>query len=582
MTAVPFDVTPDSSLDLDLDALLGGSNSLLNLYDFGCQNPQDSCRRVSSSSPGLGTEPTGESVCVAHAPPGAPPLGNLLTQRFSTPTQTSPNPFFISSDTCPVPPHVTLNEFHRHGRLDLSHLSDDPADWTLQQRRDVLNLLKRHMQNEGHVSARASVCGYKVSPAVGQVEVWQRAVTDPLGLRSKIAHYRGIRSCGCRHECVYCSRRAGRKDVLRLHKAAYGHIAKGRALYMAALTLPHNADDEPEDLLNVLMTAWQLFNSGRKTAPFSRHHCSGWTRTLEVTYGPNGAHFHLHVLIFRESRWAGTTVHMDGRPDLISQRLLPQVEGARMEDDGTPVVVAPLSICASPLAVWWESTVRRWKSSVEKAFRKVLNQERVCMVRFQDLRSVSSVSSLARYLSKQGLGVAFEMGYGFAKRGRRKGRRTPFQLLFDVATEGNSADVELWRKHRKLMHGTRVLASSMSSIRAPVERDPFKRYADVEPPPLERADGWKLERAERVLSLSPWVYRALWRRDATLELLHHVEACDPSMVQALLDFHCHDRVPGSLCPNWQHADDLVGKALHALRAWRVQSPDGRGPVPAAA
>lgn len=552
----------------DLDDLLGGflDEVYVDHDPALCpEHSQDACGCV--LSPGLGStsNPTAYVTRVVCAAAGVVLLGNM-TPNVSTSTDTG--------FACIVPCRSRVNNFPRHARLDVSHLPDDPSTWTPQQRRDLLHDLRRHMQRCGHVGSRAAKCGYRLVSRADGVTIWQRSATSPDGVESAQAHYRGIRSCGSRHECLYCARRAAHDDVARLSRAAYGHIKAGRALYLATFTMPHSATDDPAELLEVLTRAFQLFNSGRGVAPLSHHHCSGWVRSLEVTYGPNGPHFHFHVLIFREERWGGTLVNTDGSPDEVSQRLLPQLERVRVDDaTGQAVPVAPLSICDSPLARWWEATAQRWVSSVHKAFKKVTGEEdRVCMVRHQHLMALSSVSTLPRYLAKQGLGLSFEMGYSVAKVGRSTGRRSPFQVLYDAATGGLDVDVQLWKQHCSLMKGRSLLTASRSVSGSALERNPFHRYAEEEVPEVPRADGWELGVASAVVLLAGWVYQSLWRKRVELEVLQAVEQLGGAAVQAVFDDLCHTRVPSSYYPVHDHADRLVGPAVDAIRGLLRQPP----------
>lgn len=122
-----------------------------------------------------------------------------------------------------------------------------------------------------------------VDLTTGDVEAWTR----------------GTVTCGSIWVCPPCSAtiRDGRADQL---KALLGeHLAARGGVEFITLTLRHGFGDDLGALLSALTYAWtQVMN---RTAMRKRRERLGWlgaVRAVEITYGGNGWHPHLHVAAF--------------------------------------------------------------------------------------------------------------------------------------------------------------------------------------------------------------------------------------------------------------------------------------------
>jgi hypothetical protein len=110
------------------------------------------------------------------------------------------------------------------------------------------------------------------------------------------AHMVGVLRCGNVHTCPTCRATiAGvRRDEVKRAVEWHGH----EGVRMVTLTLRHGMGDDLRQLRRGLANAWRKFASG---APWLRAKAEwglvGSIRALEVTYGRNGFHPHLHVLL---------------------------------------------------------------------------------------------------------------------------------------------------------------------------------------------------------------------------------------------------------------------------------------------
>lgn len=110
----------------------------------------------------------------------------------------------------------------------------------------------------------------------------------------------GVGRCDSLAECPVCSvavaaRRAEElKGVVRRYERAGAGV-----VYMATMTAPHRLRDDVRKLREALTSSWRcVWNGKRGQLAKRRYDIQGTVRALEVTYGENGAHPHLHVLLF--------------------------------------------------------------------------------------------------------------------------------------------------------------------------------------------------------------------------------------------------------------------------------------------
>lgn len=547
----------DSSCDVDTEEIPTIEEILERGADIFGWNlpdpPKKTCPRAS------------DELCVSGASQDVDPMakGEAQAETKASVVILGKDVMFLSSpmgaglvdiqegEECQSVPRQKLNQ--DPGRLrDLPVLVLDPDE--LEDKAAIRRKLKRWAQEMGFVDGAALTCGCRRAPIAEEIKVWEQDAKTPAGQRLTKAHYRGLESCGRVHECVSCGLKRAMKNVYRIGQAASAHIAAGGALYMATFTIPHADGDDTKKLFRVLAEAWRRVASGRRQA-FGPDAWSGWIRAFEVTYGANGAHPHYHVLFFAENLIDGTHCPPRNKPDEISKRLLPQVQRE----------ISPEEWDTSDLALYWSSLVHRWTDAVKKAGKQILGRELLALPEQQHLQSVNCLSSLPRYLAKSGLGAGFELGFAPGKVGRTQGSRTPFQILLDLALNGNYADLALWRKHAAAMRGLSQITASRSSKKSEVERNPFKRYENAPPFEFEREDGWVLSAPRETYGVRDWLYQALWRQELDGELLRQHERLGAYVVADWVRL-THSACPGRHPPSIRWADSKARALIDKLRS----------------
>lgn len=217
------------------------------------------------------------------------------------------------------------------------------------------------------------------------------------------ASWRGILTCGHIHTCPVCSQNLRAERTERIVRAVQ-HL--GGRWQMVTLTVRHHHGRGLKELRDGIANAWRRARQGGKIQRVWSGRVSASVRAFEVTYGDNGWHPHIHVLL-RTSEWSE-----DERDALQArwERAIVKELGADAKPDDLHGLV-------------WSEPFNASKETEAKQ---------------------------ARYLSKLGLEVA-----GVAKEGR-KGSRTPWDIACDAAA-GDSRALWLWREFYASTKGRRAI-----------------------------------------------------------------------------------------------------------------------------
>ena len=135
-------------------------------------------------------------------------------------------------------------------------------------------------------------CGLPVTGEGGSV----RVVVHPVSGR---AHWSGVLHCGSPWVCPVCARKISARRGEDIEGAVAEWLAGGGQVFFATLTVPHLRRYALEWLLEGFSRARRRLWSHRRWREWKfRHIVPGVISAFEITYGLNGWHPHLHVLIF--------------------------------------------------------------------------------------------------------------------------------------------------------------------------------------------------------------------------------------------------------------------------------------------
>ncbi|MEO0961106.1 MAG: protein rep [Pseudomonadota bacterium] len=162
----------------------------------------------------------------------------------------------------------------------------DPADTARQYRHKLRREAARLCPGE-----RVNSCGVKRTGEM--VELWR----DSAGG----AFWKGLETCGSVWMCPTCSAKIASRRADEVRELVKAHEARGRAVYMATFTIQHSAFDAAADTRALVTKAWTRMQAGKGWKGFKAFFdVMGTVRALEVTFGKNGWHPHLHVLLFTD------------------------------------------------------------------------------------------------------------------------------------------------------------------------------------------------------------------------------------------------------------------------------------------
>lgn len=217
------------------------------------------------------------------------------------------------------------------------------------------------------------------------------------------ASWRGILTCGHIWTCPVCSQNLRAARTERIVRAVE-HL--GGRWQMLTVTLRHRQGLPLKDLRDGMAKAWRRTRQGGKIQRVWSGRVSASVRAQEVTYGDNGWHPHVHVLL-RTTAWDGD-------------------EKAALQARWETAVVRTLGVHARPDDVHGLVWSEPFDASKEGA------------------------GARAKYLSKLGLEVA-----GISKEGRG-GARSQWDIA-RAAAKGDSRSLWLWREFYASTKGRRAI-----------------------------------------------------------------------------------------------------------------------------
>lgn len=219
------------------------------------------------------------------------------------------------------------------------------------------------------------------------------------------AFYSGLQVCASVWACPVCAAKISERRRAELVTAVALAKSMGLHVKLLTLTVPHGIGDDLPMLLEQIRKSWRSTSTSRAGQKLRKLlGIKGTIRALEVTYGENGFHPHLHVLLF-------------------------------LEQDATNGCIQGLF---API----------WQNACVKAGLPRPSDAHGCRV--------DDGSYAAKYASKWGL--ESELTKSHTKKGRN-GSRTPWDFLrgFLERSEGWQQDAHLFRTYAAAFKGQRQL-----------------------------------------------------------------------------------------------------------------------------
>lgn len=264
---------------------------------------------------------------------------------------------------------------------------------------------------------RVALCLRRPIPSRGFVDV----IYTPVGSSSCFG---GLQVCSSVWMCPLCAAKISerRREELSLGVRNWYDFNNSARILLVTFTLSHNQSDTLTKVLSSLKKARSLLVSGRWASAFSKqYNIQGYVRSLEVTYGDNGFHPHLHVLYF------------------FNQEV--------------------------PIIPFENAIKQRWLECVQ-ASGSYASWQYGCDVRYSDKEITNYITKFGKepewlegnkILSDSKWSLAHEVTKGVTKVARSDGGATPLQLLYDYAYNNDKAAGDLWRRYALSFKGERQL-----------------------------------------------------------------------------------------------------------------------------
>ena len=227
--------------------------------------------------------------------------------------------------------------------------------------------------------------------------------------RQLTAHVSGLRRCGSPWSCPMCAPVVRQRRAMEIDAALRRHLDNGGGALFVTLTLRHHRGDTLASRLDVVSSSLHHVLKGE---PWKRRKESlgyiGSMKSPEITWGEaNGWHAHSHSI-------------------MLTERPATEIERADMQE--------------WIFGRWLSVAERRGLGSVTRAHGV-------------DVRPVFTAGDLGQYLTT--IEGGWSPGLELARSDRK--RFTPFDLLRNVLTSGETEPAALWKEYERATFGKRAV-----------------------------------------------------------------------------------------------------------------------------
>lgn len=296
---------------------------------------------------------------------------------------------------------------------------------------------------------RVGICTRNQIEQYGNVDVWKHRKTQR-------AFYGGLMACGSVWVCPICAARISEKRQKEVRKAMIMHTAQGGVVGMMTLTFAHSRADKLSEILKKMYDALDHMRRQRAYRVIAKRlGLIGTIRVTEVTYGENGWHPHLHILMLMGSLdpWEYET--------------------------------------------YQEQLFRIWRDALQKLG---LTATEDYGLKFEGAEHADG------YVTKWG--AEHELTKAVQKKGK-KSSLTPFDLLRALAVDGDTEYIPKFREYARSMQGKRQLVWSRG----------IKQRFEIEDKSDEQLAIEKEEPADLIGRLDWKKWRMVARREYRAEFL---------------------------------------------------------------
>lgn len=126
-----------------------------------------------------------------------------------------------------------------------------------------------------------------------------------LSLEHQKAFYAGFECCGSVWGCPLCAPKITERRRVEVNQAIERAKEMGHQVMLATFTIPHGIGSDVEVIRKQMLNAWFKGTTTRAGKSMRKMiGLIGYIRVIEVTYGENGFHPHMHVLLILNTTWS--------------------------------------------------------------------------------------------------------------------------------------------------------------------------------------------------------------------------------------------------------------------------------------
>jgi hypothetical protein len=258
------------------------------------------------------------------------------------------------------------------------------------------------------------------------------------------AGFSGFKRCGSVWSCPVCAAVVAGKRQRELEDLAKAASEQGYFISMLTLTLQHSRGDSIEEIWKGISTGWASVISGRQWLTAKEQlGIAGYVKAVEVTFGKNGPHVHLHVIFFTEK-------------NPLTARLRFQRKQGRAKTPYPVIEKTPEDFLAEK---WEKGLAKTGFRMIREIYDPEKDEFRKPGLTWEVAPPGKGCAAMARYAAKiQAVAISKEATMGQMKQGHGDSR-TPFQILAS-AMQGNEKDLRFWHAWEKKSHGHRQMTWS--------------------------------------------------------------------------------------------------------------------------
>lgn len=312
---------------------------------------------------------------------------------------------------------------------------------------------------------RVAICFRNRRCKDSEVEVWKHRSSEK-------AFYGNLAVCGSVWQCPVCAAKISELRKKELHCAVNGHLKTGK-LAMLTLTFSHQKGDRLKETMVKFSKAVDRFRSGKRYARIMKKiGLIGTIRSFEITYGANGWHPHIHILMF----------------------YMHEIDLEEVEDELMELWLLALSSTGLSANRKYGLTLQDAKNAVDYVTKWGID------------------SGVIDEIPKSTWGVEHEMTKSHSKKGKQGGM-TPFDFLREFLSTGNKAMLGLFQEYAEATKRKRQLIWSKG----------LKQMFLLEEKTDEQLANEKVEEADLIGTVEDEVWKWIVRSEKRGQFLRLVE-----------------------------------------------------------